>query len=95
MKEKKTDIKNQVFYSKKMMSMTELNEHWAPNNEIVKLLIGGMYEELKHFIDDNYDLNKQYYPDDIIIENRIRFIPSTVFREELKKSNETKSKKNK
>jgi len=93
MKEKKTEIENQVFYSKKFISIKELNEYWAPNNEIIKCLIGHMYEEFKCFIDNEFDLNKRYYPDDIIVENRIRFIPSAIFRAEINKRNRKVSKK--
>jgi len=52
-----------------------------------------MYEEFKCFIDNEFDLNKRYYHDDIIIENRIRFIPSAIFRAEINKRNRKVSKK--
>jgi len=85
MKEKKIDIENQTFYSRKFISMKELNEHWASNKEIIKCIINHMYEALKIFLDNEFDLDKKYYPDDLTIENRIRFIPNAIFRNELNK----------
>ena len=65
--------------------MKELNEHWDSNKEIIKCIINHMYEELKMFLDDEFDLDKKYYSDDMTIENRIRFIPNTMFMNELEK----------
>ena len=90
MKEKNTDIENQTFYSRKFISIKDLNEHWAPNKEIIKCLINHMYEEFKLFLDREFDLDKKYYADDIIIENRVRFIPNTMFRNELEKKRKAK-----
>ena len=76
---KKTDIENEVFRSVHFLGIKDLNQHYAPNNNMIKAIMGHMCEEFKAFLDKEYDLNKRYFKEGLYIHNTIRFIPETEF----------------
>ena len=90
--EKKTNIENMVFQSKQYLSTTDLNQSYKPSNEYIKYLIKRMYEEFKYFIDENYDVSEGFYKENIIITNKISFIPESVFQEKINKEKKSTNK---
>ena len=84
---KKTNIENMTFTSKQYLTIDDLNRAYKPSNEYVKYLVKRMYDEFKWYLDKNYDLGEGFYKENIIVTNRLTFVPESIFQKKINKIN--------